>query len=299
VQLCQSERSQRPSLRELKIMLLHLMSYREATDKASDSFQQKWNQLMPRRLHGNAAAASSPAPLSVTSLPNTSTPLVGQGQGHGEIVTSDMVQHGRRQRHTSATAVSRISAPSSPVNELSLEDELGGALSFSGQHSRTGVDGFGNKAYEDDRDYTNQTSSWLEITMDEQRGSPTTRTTGHRAPLSTSTPHKSTSSADEEYLVVSRSAPFSSQQRSSTGLAQSSIAALNQHKFSTWLQTVPMSLDTDDTESLHDASEVHRSLGESFVSVAVDRGEDPSQHLAARQRNLSSGDHSDTAIDDH
>ena len=46
MELCWLEPSQRPSLRELRIMLLHLQSSKDELDGVS--FDQKWNQLMPR-----------------------------------------------------------------------------------------------------------------------------------------------------------------------------------------------------------------------------------------------------------
>lgn len=41
---------QRASLRELRIMLLHLRSAVRDNPEASVDFEQKWNQLMPRRV---------------------------------------------------------------------------------------------------------------------------------------------------------------------------------------------------------------------------------------------------------
>lgn len=48
IQLCCSEPAQRPSLRELRIMLLHLLSRKDDPD--TSAFDQKWNMLLPRRL---------------------------------------------------------------------------------------------------------------------------------------------------------------------------------------------------------------------------------------------------------
>ena len=47
ISLCQSEPAQRPSLRELRIMLLHLLSSK--TNMDTTAFDTKWNQLMPRK----------------------------------------------------------------------------------------------------------------------------------------------------------------------------------------------------------------------------------------------------------
>ena len=46
MQMCWVEPTQRPSLRELRIMLLHLRSSKDAVD--TTAFDVKWNQLKPR-----------------------------------------------------------------------------------------------------------------------------------------------------------------------------------------------------------------------------------------------------------
>lgn len=289
MQLCQLEGSQRPSLRELKIMLLHLMSYRDAVDKASDSFQQKWNQLMPRRLQNRVAtssASSSPVIMSrplPSAVPNASTPI-SSGHGRSEIVASVTVhreadrsslasERGDWQPLSPGPVITKFNTPSSPVNELSLEDELGAV------GGKRGVEGFGNDAFADENDSTNQTSSWCELPASDEQGD---RNRLHA--FVTSTPHKAAPENDD-FLVVSRtSASNTSQyetaltsQLSSQGQGQSSsIAALSHNQFSTWLQTVPMSFDGDDGDSLNEAStasDMHRTVGDSFVTVsAADAG---------------------------
>ena len=48
--LCWSAPSQRPSLRELRIMLLHLRAHSGAPPDDGDDFERKWNKMLPRRL---------------------------------------------------------------------------------------------------------------------------------------------------------------------------------------------------------------------------------------------------------
>jgi len=62
--LCWLAPAQRPSLRELRIMLLHLRSSRDELDTSTlGDFDRKWNQLMPRQVNG----MSSLAPVIVNS----------------------------------------------------------------------------------------------------------------------------------------------------------------------------------------------------------------------------------------
>lgn len=49
MELCWLDPAQRPSLRELRIMLLHLQSSKDELD--THAFDQKWNQLLPRHHH--------------------------------------------------------------------------------------------------------------------------------------------------------------------------------------------------------------------------------------------------------
>lgn len=49
MELCWLAPAQRPSLRELRIMLLHLQSSKDELD--THAFDQKWNQLLPRHHH--------------------------------------------------------------------------------------------------------------------------------------------------------------------------------------------------------------------------------------------------------
>jgi len=54
MKMCWAEPTQRPSLRELRIMLLHLRSSKDQSDTAA--FDERWNQLMPRHRSDNYAA---------------------------------------------------------------------------------------------------------------------------------------------------------------------------------------------------------------------------------------------------
>jgi len=60
--LCWLAPAQRPSLRELRIMLLHLRSSRDELEAAE--FDRRWNQLMPR----SAAAINTTLPSVITSI---------------------------------------------------------------------------------------------------------------------------------------------------------------------------------------------------------------------------------------
>ena len=103
--LCWADRpSDRPSLRQLRIMLLHLMSHRlDATAAASAAFERKWNQLLPRRPPEDAIRPSLLESSFSASLLCQAGSL--QSDGGGEEARGDGV--------------------GSPVNELSLEAEMG------------------------------------------------------------------------------------------------------------------------------------------------------------------------------
>ena len=47
IQLCLSDPEQRPSLRQVRILLLHLLASKGSSQ--SSLFDQKWNQLMPKK----------------------------------------------------------------------------------------------------------------------------------------------------------------------------------------------------------------------------------------------------------
>ena len=290
------------------------MSYREATDKVSDNFQQKWNQLMPRHSANKVMTESN----AITRTPYLSAMNnIVANQNKGEIIANVTVHREAEPDvrigefgdwKSKAVETSQKHALSSPVNELSLEDELG-AL---GLGVRGHADGFGNEAFTDDDGKDLQTSGgssgWCEVTMNDTQ-SPVKADNHLRQPFITSTPHKSTSS-DEDYLIVSRNSisessqyktALSSQYGSATsqGQQQSSIAALNQRNFSTWLQTVPMTLDGDDADSLSDmpSSDGHQVLAESFVSVSTAPELNSSQHISSDNHNLSDNANRDSPFD--
>ena len=48
--LCWTAPPARPSLRELRIMLLHLRAHSGAPPDDGDDFERKWNKMLPRRL---------------------------------------------------------------------------------------------------------------------------------------------------------------------------------------------------------------------------------------------------------
>ncbi|ELU06843.1 hypothetical protein CAPTEDRAFT_228532 [Capitella teleta] len=126
MQLCFSEPAQRPSLRELRIMLLHLLSRKDDPD--TTGFDQKWNMLMPRRLAqvSNVGTAPGPVPqLDILSAPATrpnhfesnfvelNSSMLGQA-GSLESELKDECHSVGVHGHTANT----------PANELSLQAEF-------------------------------------------------------------------------------------------------------------------------------------------------------------------------------
>lgn len=49
MRLCWSPARSRPSLRQLRIMLLHLLSSKIHTPQTASAFDEKWNKLLPRK----------------------------------------------------------------------------------------------------------------------------------------------------------------------------------------------------------------------------------------------------------
>jgi hypothetical protein len=157
---------QRASLRELRIMLLHLRS--AVRENPSADFDQKWNQLMPRRIviRSTSAAISCLSTCTrphLTPLTLTWAPLSGSARpvsfesDFSELNASVTAQAGSLQ--PSVWSQSAAATPdstgvvasdgglpdsyviSSPVNEMSLAAELGVFdTTFGRPDDREGID---------------------------------------------------------------------------------------------------------------------------------------------------------------
>ena len=146
MQLCWSEPSQRPTLRELRIMLLHLLSRKGTYDDTT--FEQKWNQLLPRR----------PPQITKVTEPSVTTPIAtvsSNGGLHAAYANqpqpsgfeSNFVELNAsllaRQSQTGNPLEDELpqvhnsqpdSVPRSPTNELSLEAELSAVFDSSSRN---------------------------------------------------------------------------------------------------------------------------------------------------------------------
>jgi len=136
MQMCwQDSPGNRASLRELRIMLLHLHSASRG-DPDTTSFDQKWNQLMPRQL-------SSVEDPSISSGHSFVHPVVDVDLGTvsgSSAQPADFLEPNTLANHvlspetsSSFSANADNSETKSPVNEMSLAAELGGT--FQSYHS--------------------------------------------------------------------------------------------------------------------------------------------------------------------
>jgi hypothetical protein len=131
---------QRASLRELRIMLLHLRSaVRDNGDPESTAvFDQKWNQLMPRHVISTTVVVEPHSSLTsdVKSLATDAVDVdLGTLTGGKHPITFESPAGLIAQSAVSAQPVvpsgrsfQELVNASSPVNELSLAAELGGAF---------------------------------------------------------------------------------------------------------------------------------------------------------------------------
>ena len=119
MQLCWCDQPlQRPSLRQLRIMLLHLMSNK--IDTSSAAFDRKWNQLLPRR--PPQVTGEDKAPLTNGAPPSGKA---GFDRDSPRLDASLLTQVGSLMSDSDlSTTDDRTGSVSSPVNELSLEAEL-------------------------------------------------------------------------------------------------------------------------------------------------------------------------------
>jgi len=140
---------QRASLRELRIMLLHLRSAARDNPETSADFDQKWNQLMPRRAAFNHAeprsttvdihtVSSNDLDVDLGTLSGSTRP-VSFDSDFSEFNTSVSAQAGSLQPSIWSASVTPDSAGlasdvsyqreslavTSPINEMSLAAELG------------------------------------------------------------------------------------------------------------------------------------------------------------------------------
>lgn len=141
MQLCWSEPRLRPSLRELRIMLLHLLSTKGNSD--SSAFEQKWNQLMPRRppvvqrvADGSDAHTGFDTDFMQLDAARLAENAGGVTNGIANGVANSNVSGAQNlslhdelsQAMTYGTNTPSPTKEMSPTNELSLEAELSLAM---------------------------------------------------------------------------------------------------------------------------------------------------------------------------
>ena len=128
MQLCWCDQpQQRPSLRQLRIMLLHLMSNKINTNSAA--FDRKWNQLLPRRPPqvtnvGGTVTRNTPPLTAVPPSGTAGTSKTGLDSEFTQLDASLLTQVGSLQSDSDISIDDRTVSIQSPVNELSLEAEL-------------------------------------------------------------------------------------------------------------------------------------------------------------------------------
>ena len=95
MKLCWHEPSYRASPRELRIMLLHLLSMKStsttsrtadgATDAGVSAFDKKWDQLMPRRpVQAAQSAQDSSATAGITTVSGHTNQMTQPGELNAE-----------------------------------------------------------------------------------------------------------------------------------------------------------------------------------------------------------------------
>lgn len=127
---------QRASLRELRIMLLHLRSAVRENPASSSDFDQKWNQLMPRRIvaavdHADSRSAAvdvhsvsaDTVDVDLGTLSATPRPI-GFDSDFSEQNASVVAPDNSAMKAASDASRDPFGV-SSPVNEMSLAAELG------------------------------------------------------------------------------------------------------------------------------------------------------------------------------
>jgi len=155
MQMCwQASPGNRASLRELRIMLLHLHSASRG-DPDTASFDQKWNQLMPRQALSNredlsATIENSSAHTQMIDVVDIDLGTPGSNSAQTRGFESDFLIKNTSPSHIHPPVTSSCSAKS-PVNEMSLAAELGALGTFvEVPHSGGGDDDTNVRfAYED------------------------------------------------------------------------------------------------------------------------------------------------------
>ena len=131
MQLCWGEPHLRPSLRELRIMLLHLLSRKDVVD--TSAFDQKWSQLMPKRPPqitqvsdgGGASEPVSNGTVQIVAASGPSPDAAGRtpvARPHDFGCHAPSLHDEMAQVHNKSSAL--VEETTSPVNELSLDAEL-------------------------------------------------------------------------------------------------------------------------------------------------------------------------------
>jgi len=124
MQMCwQASPGNRASLRELRIMLLHLHSASRG-DPDTTSFDQKWNQLMPRQVLPSAEDISGNSPAhgqTVVDVVDIDLGTPGANSARPVVFESDFLEVNTSSNHIRPLA----DDTKSPVNEMSLAAELG------------------------------------------------------------------------------------------------------------------------------------------------------------------------------
>jgi len=131
MQMCwQASPGNRASLRELRIMLLHLHSASRG-DPDTTSFDQKWNQLMPRPNTEDFSAGSGNSSARAETVDVVDIDLGTPGGNSARPVgfESDLMEANTSPNHVQPPVMPSFEAKS-PVNEMSLAAELGALGTF-------------------------------------------------------------------------------------------------------------------------------------------------------------------------
>jgi len=149
MQMCwQASPGNRASLRELRIMLLHLHSASRG-DPDTASFDLKWNQLMPRQTMPNiedlsASGGNNSARAQTVDVVDIDLGMPGGNSALPASFESDLSEVNTSPNHIWPPVTSSSNAKS-PVNEMSLAAELGSLGTF--EAPRAGDIDDGNVGY--------------------------------------------------------------------------------------------------------------------------------------------------------
>jgi len=123
----------RASLRELRIMLLHLHSASRG-DPDTAAFDQKWNQLMPRQLMTAAEDPSASSGNNSAHAESARVVDVDLGTIRPAGFESDFAETSTSPNHVHGSGNSGAQSKT-PVNEISLAAELGTFVAFESARS--------------------------------------------------------------------------------------------------------------------------------------------------------------------